>query len=81
MKKEVISIINQTLRNTVIIANETTAAFYPHYVLTKDFVVRSTATLKKQAIVAFEKSKVSIKKNMDKMIQMLKRTFGAVKES
>ena len=79
MKKEAISIINQALRNTVIMANETTAAFYPHYVLTQDFVVRSTATLKKQAIVAFEKSKVSIKKNMDKMIKMLKELLEQLK--
>jgi len=70
--KESESLINQTLHFTVVMANETVKAYYPHFILTKDTLNKAAFTLGKEATIAVKKSKVALNENLEKLIKLLK---------
>lgn len=72
LKVEIESIINQTLRGSVELAEEIVKAYYPHYTLAVESGNKALVVLKEKVMTALKKSSVAAKENMDKLSNALK---------
>jgi len=81
IKAELISIINQSLRGSVELFNETVVAFYPHYVVVRDLIAESTEEIIAKTSVMTIKAKVALKARFQELVKQFKGLIERVKGS
>jgi len=77
---EMQSIINQTLKNSVVMAEEVVKAYTPHYNLVKRETIKLSKVAVNKMTVVFEQSQVELKKNMVKLEKLIKEFIETLKE-
>merc|ERR1712098_59853 len=80
MKKEIISLVNQSLRNSVIMFNETVKAFEPHFNIAKDSLFKAADVLKKEARIAYSKSSVAVQQGFEKLMKLLNELIEKIQK-
>jgi len=77
---EMQSLINQTLKNSVVMAEVIVKAYTPHYNLVKGESIKYSKVLINKASELIEQSKVEMKKNIAKLEKMVKELVETLKE-
>jgi hypothetical protein len=81
VKAELVSIINQSLRGSVELYNETVVAFYPHYVVIRDLITETTEELVAKTTVMTIKAKIALKAKFQELVKQLQGLIERVKGS
>lgn len=77
---EMQSLINQTLKNSVIMAEEIVKAYTPHFNLVRRESVKYSKVVVNKMSEVIEKSKVEMKKNLQQLEKMTKEAIETLKQ-
>lgn len=79
VKAEIESLVNQTLRASVIMGKEIVKAYKPHAIIVKDLCMKAFEIVKDQAIVTYKQTNVMFQENVEKLIVLVKDLIEKMK--